>query len=120
MATQAILDPEPMQLIVNVAPAPADVIWRNTYLSRRQRMIRAWSVTSIVLTLTIFWIAILFPFGALLNLKTIGKFLPVFAEFLKDHKILQSLVRTSLPTIGMSILNTLVPYLYDCKPKDAL
>ena len=115
MASQAILDPEPMQLMVNVAPAPADVVWRNTYLSRRERMIRAWSVTFVVLVLTFLWISILFPFGALLNLKTIGKFLPKLAEFLEDHKVVQSLVRTSLPTVGMSILSALVPYLYDCE-----
>jgi calcium permeable stress-gated cation channel len=113
MATQAILDPEPMQLIANPAPAPADVVWPNTYISRRSRMIRAWSITAFILLLTILWLSILFPIAILLNLKTIGKFLPQFADFLEEHETLQSLVRTSLPTIGMTALNSLVPFLYD-------
>ena len=34
MLVQAILDPHPMQMFARLAPAPADVIWKNTYLSR--------------------------------------------------------------------------------------
>lgn len=113
MAIQAILDPEPMQLIAKPAPAPADVVWQNTYLSRQSRMIRSWSITAVVLLLSVVWLSILFPFAVLLNLKTIGRFLPQLADFLEDHKVVQSLVRTSLPTIGMSALNALVPFLYD-------
>lgn len=113
MATQAILDPEPMNLIANPAPPPADVVWRNTYLSRRGRMVRAWSITVIILFLSVLWLSILFPIAVLLNLKTLARFLPQFAEFLEEHKTLRALVRTSLPTIGMSALNALVPFLYD-------
>ena len=113
MAIQAIIDPEPMQLIAKPAPAPADVVWRNTYLSRRNRMIRAWVITAIVLILSVVWLSILFPFAVLLNLKTIEQFSPQLATFLEEHKVAQSLVRTSLPTIGMSALNALVPFLYD-------
>ena len=113
MAIQAIIDPEPMQLIAKPAPAPADVVWPNTYLSRHSRMVRAWSITAVVLLLSVVWLSILFPFAVLLNLKTIGRFLPQLADFLEEHKVLQALVRTSLPTIGMSALNALVPFLYD-------
>ena len=113
MAIQAIIDPEPMQLIAKPAPAPADVVWPNTYLSRKNRMLRAWSITAVVLLLSVVWLSILFPFAVLLNLKTIGRFVPKLAEFLEDHKVIQALVRTSLPTIGMSALNALVPFLYD-------
>ena len=113
MAIQAIIDPEPMQLIAKPAPAPADVVWRNTYLTRQNRMFRAWSITALVLLLSLVWLSILFPVAVLLNLKTLGRFIPQLADFLDDHKVLQSLVRTSLPTIVMSALNALVPFLYD-------
>ena len=113
MATQAIIDPEPMRLIANPAPAPADVVWRNTYLTRKNRMLRAWSITVIILILSLLWLSILFPIAVLLNLKTLARFLPQLADFLGEHETLRALVRTSLPTIGMSALNALVPYLYD-------
>ena len=113
MATQAILDPEPMQLIANPAPAPVDVVWPNTYLSRRRRMFRAWSITVAVTLFSVLWLSVLFPLAVLLNLKTIREFLPEFANFLEQHQTLQSLVRTSLPTIAMSALNAAVPFLYD-------
>ena len=113
MAIQAILDPEPMQLIAKPAPAPADVVWTNTYLPRQSRMFRSWLITAVVLLLSVVWLSILFPFAVLLNLKTIEKFSPQLAHFLEQHQVVQSLVRTSLPTIGMSALNALVPFLYD-------
>lgn len=115
MAIQAILDPEAMQLVANPSPAPADVVWRSTYLPRHNRMIRAWSITFIILLLTLVWFSVLIPFGALLNLESIKKFIPPLAEFLEKHEVLQALVRTGLPTLAMSTLNALVPYLYDCK-----
>ena len=115
MAAQAIIAPEPMTLMVNSAPAPADVVWTNTYVSRRNRMIRAWSLTFVILLLTVVWWAILIPLAALLNLETIGKFLPGLKAVLERHKVLQSLVRTTLPTATISLMNVIVPYLYDCK-----
>ncbi|KAL9046590.1 MAG: hypothetical protein Q9214_000614, partial [Letrouitia sp. 1 TL-2023] len=45
MAVQATVDPEPMQLLANPAPAPSDVVWQNTYLSRFSRIGRSWSIT---------------------------------------------------------------------------
>ena len=115
MAIQAILDPKPMQLLANPSPAPADVVWRNTYLSRRQRMIRSWSITFLILFLTIFWLSLLTPFAALLNLNNLYTLFPPLEDFLNNHSVLQSLVRTGLPTLAMTILNLLVPYVYDCE-----
>ena len=114
MAIQAILDPKPMQLTANPSPAPADVVWRNTYLPRRQRMLQSWSITFIILLLTIFWFTLLSPFAALINLNNLYKVFPPLEDFLDDHSVLQSLVRTGLPTLAMSLLNLLVPYIYDC------
>lgn len=115
MAVQAIIDPEPMQLVVNLAPAPADVVWKNTYLPRSNRMIRAWSITLLILFLTVFWSVLLLPLAALLDIEAIRQFLPSFAGFLDEHKTIASLVRTGLPTLLLSLLNVLVPFLYDCK-----
>lgn len=115
MAVQAIIDPEPMQLVANLAPAPADVVWRNTYLPRSNRMIRAWSITFFILVLTVFWSLLLAPVAGLLDKDVIRRVLPGFADFLKEHKMVASLVQTGVPTLLISLLNVLVPYLYDCK-----
>jgi len=112
MAIQAVLDPFPLQLIANPSPAPSDVIWQNTYLSRRSRMTRAWSITVLIAFLTIFWSVILVPVAGLLNTDTIGKVLPQVGDFLDDHANIRSLVSTQLPTLVASLLTVLVPYLY--------
>ena len=120
MAIQAIIDPIPTQLLANSAPAPTDVVWKNTYLPRANRMIRAWSITFIIGLLSIFWLVVVIPLTGLLNLSSIRKVLPQLADLLSRHKTVQSLVQTGLPTALLSLLNVLVPYLYDCKPPNFL
>ena len=112
MAIQAVLDPSPMQLIANPSPAPADVIWPNTYLPRRSRMLRSWSITALIVFLTLFWSAILVPVAGLANTKAIGKVFPQLAKVLEDHENFESLINTQLPTLLASLLMVLVSYLY--------
>lgn len=115
MAAQAILDPAPMRLLAKPAPAPSDVIWQNTYLSRYNRMIRSWSITAIIILLTIFWSLLLAPLAGLLSLTSIHKVWPQLADVLQSHPISKTLVQSLLPTLILSLLNVLVPYLYWCK-----
>ncbi|GIZ49140.1 hypothetical protein CKM354_001217700 [Cercospora kikuchii] len=112
MAIQAVLDPSPLQFIAKQSPEPVDVIWENTYISKRRRIIRNWTVTSIIVFLTIFWSVLFIPIAGLLNVETIGKVVPGLADVLKDHKYIRSLVNTQLPTAIASLLMVLVPYLY--------
>ena len=112
MSLQAVLDPSPQQLIANPSPAPADIVWRNTYLTRQERMIRSWSVTTLIVFLTIFWSAILVPTAGLLNTKTIGKVFPGLGDTLEDHENIRVFVTTQLPTLIASLLMVLVSYLY--------
>lgn len=115
MVVQAILDPHPMQLLVRLAPAPADVIWRNTYVPRSRRMMQSWFITAVIGFLTIFWSVLLFPVASLLELETLHKVFPQLADALAQHPIAQSLVQTGLPTLALSLLTVAVPYLYSCK-----
>lgn len=115
MAVQAILDPAPMRLLASLAPAPADVVWQNTYLSRSNRMFRSWSITLVIGILTVFWGALLIPLATLLNVDAIRKVLPSLANALDEHKTAKSLVETTLPTLLFSLLTVAVPYIYDCK-----
>ena len=115
MAIQALMDPEPMQLLAKKAAAPGDIIWPNTYLSRPQRMTRAWSVTLIVFILTFFWAIVLVFVAGLLSLKTIGKVSPQLRDALNSHQVGRALVQTLIPTLIYSGLAAAVPYLYYCK-----
>lgn len=114
MAVQAILDPWPMQLVASLAPAPADVVWQHTYMSRTSRMVRGWCITLAIGILTIFWSVLLIPLAYLLNLETIEKVIPAFAEALSRHPLAKSLVQTGLPTLTLSLLTVAVPYVYNC------
>ena len=115
MAVQATMDPEPMKLIANLAPAPSDVVWQNTYLPRSNRMLRAWAVTLVIGLLTIFWSLLLVPLAGLLSLENIGKVWPQLENALEAHNISRSLVQQGLPTLLISLLSVAVPYIYYCK-----
>ena len=113
MAVQALIDPSPMQFLATLAPAPSDIVWSNTYQSRRSRMIRSWMITIFILILTIVWLIPVASLAGLLNLCTIEKIAPKFALFLVEHDVLRALVQTGAPTAVVSLLNVLVPFLYD-------
>jgi hypothetical protein len=113
MLVQAILDPHPMQLLARLAPSPADVVWKNTYMPRSRRMLQSWSVTIAIGFLTVFWSALLFPIGTLLQPETLGKVFPRLVEILKEHPLAMSLVQTGLPTLAFSLLTVAVPYIYN-------
>ena len=113
MAVQAMLDPTPGQLIASLAPPPAQVVWRNTYLSRNSRMMRSWGIMVFIAFLTVFWAALLIPLAGLLSIEVIDKVLPGLAAALEAHPLAHSLVSTGLPTLLFSLLSVAVPYLYD-------
>jgi hypothetical protein len=113
MAVQAILDPSPGRLLAKLAPAPSDIIWENTYLTRSSRMIRSWTITIFILVLTIFWLVPVAALASLVDLCSIRQVWPQLADFLGSHDILKALVQTGLPTLVVSLLNIAVPFLYD-------
>lgn len=115
MAIQAVLDPSPLQLLANNSPAPSDVVWPNTYLSRNQRILRSWTITFFIGVLSIFWAVLLVPIAGALNTCSIYEVFPRLATALGRHDVLESLVNTQLPTLSLTLLNVLVPFLYDCK-----
>lgn len=113
MATQALIDPRPGQLLTKQAPAPSDVVWRNTYASRNSRRIKMWGITIFITVLSVVWLIPVATFAGLLSLCTIEKVFPDLAHFLNDHEIFKALVQTGLPTAVVSLLNVAVPFFYD-------
>ena len=112
---QTIISPLPMTLFARLAPTPADVVWKNTYLPRSRRMMQAWFITAIIVFLTIFWSLILVPIAGALELSTLHKVFPQLADLLSRHTLAQWLIQTGLPTLVLSLLTVSVPYLYSCK-----
>nr|CDP22915.1 Putative protein of unknown function [Podospora anserina S mat+] len=112
MAIQALIDPGPGQLLTKPAPAPSDVVWRNTYKPWWRRRFQSWTVTIFISILSIIWVG---PVAALASttICTIKAIMPSLAETLKDHEIIRSLIQTGIPTLVVSLLNVAVPYLYD-------
>ncbi|KAF3170298.1 hypothetical protein TWF225_011118 [Orbilia oligospora] len=113
MAVQALLDPNPLSLIANLAPAPHDIVWQNTYISRGQRIIRMWIITIFIGILTIFWLLPVGTLAGLLNIKSIHRVWPWLADVLASNQLVSSLVQNTLPTASLTLLNIAVPYLYD-------
>jgi hypothetical protein len=113
MAIQAVLDPSPLQLLANNSPAPSDVVWSNTYLSRNQRVFRSWAITVFIGVLSIFWTLLFVPIAGALNTCSIHEVFPRLANALENHEIIESLVNTQLPTLALTLINVLVPFLYD-------
>ncbi|KAL2072731.1 hypothetical protein VTL71DRAFT_12074 [Oculimacula yallundae] len=113
MAVQALLDPSPMQLLAKLAPAPTDVVWRNTYMPRSSRMLRSWTITAFIIFLTIFWLIPVVALAGLVDLCSIQQVWPQLAGLLERHEIIKALVQTGLPTLVVSLLNIAVPFLYD-------
>ena len=114
MAVQAIIDPKPMVLLASLSPAPSDLIWRNTYLSRTNRMGRAWTITIVIGLLTVFWSALLVPLAGLLSLGSIRAVWPQLADVIESHELTKTFMTSVLPTLLVSLLNVAVPYLYYC------
>ncbi|KAI7777051.1 hypothetical protein LA080_004211 [Diaporthe eres] len=113
MATQALIDPRPGQLLTKYAPAPSDVVWRNTYASRKSRVIQSWLITIFISILSVLWLIPVATIAGLLSLCTIKKVFPNLADFLNDHEVIKALVQTGLPTAVVSLLNVAIPFLYD-------
>ncbi|RYO83939.1 hypothetical protein DL766_000980 [Monosporascus sp. MC13-8B] len=113
MAVQAVVDPRPGRLLTKPAPSPSDVIWRNTYRPFYRRRFQSWSITIFISFLSLIWLLIVAALAQLLSICNIRKIAPSFGKSLESHETTGALVRTGLPTLIVSLLNILVPYLYD-------
>ncbi|KAI1639507.1 hypothetical protein F4809DRAFT_118466 [Biscogniauxia mediterranea] len=113
MAIQATVDPRPGRLLTKPAPAPSDVIWKNTYAPRYRRRLQSWAITIFITFLTIIWFFPVAVLAQLLSICSIARIAPSLAASLQQHEVTKALVRTGLPTLVVSLLNVLVPYLYD-------
>lgn len=111
-AINSQLNSEPKQLLAFHAPAPSDVIWRNTYLTWNNRVLRAWMVTLAICVLTVFWTIVVAALAAVLSKCSIDYIWPRLGEALETNVVGRFLVQTLLPVAIISGLNAIVPFLY--------
>ncbi|PUU80646.1 hypothetical protein B9Z19DRAFT_1191699 [Tuber borchii] len=110
---QAVLDPRANQMTATQAPAPSDIVWENTYRSRSTRLIYSWGISILVTLLSVVWLIPVTGLAGLLNLADIRRVSPGLADLLEGSPIISSLIQNTLPTAVLTLLNILVPYLYD-------
>lgn len=117
MAVQTLLHPKPHRYCAHLAPAPKDLIWRNTYfMSEKERLFRAWTISICISFLTIIWLIPVSFLAAFLNIKSIEKLWPALACILKRSELVSNLVQDFAPALFLILLNFAIPYLYDCMP----
>ncbi|RLV93943.1 Calcium permeable stress-gated cation channel 1 [Spathaspora sp. JA1] len=112
MAAQTVLDPRVYKLIVNLAPAPKDIIWGNLKLTYYQKLFKSYLITFLIVLSYGFIIFLVVPLTSLLDLKTITKFWPALGEFIGQSEWLTTFVTGILPPLLFTILNLSFPYFY--------
>jgi hypothetical protein len=117
MAVQAVLDESPLQLIATNSPAPVGVVWPNTYMPPSQHLLRSWSITALIVVLTVFWSVLLLPIAGLIDLERIHSVWPQLGDLLAAHPVVKSLVQTQASTLILTLLNIAIPYFYSCRCK---
>ncbi|CCF59599.1 hypothetical protein KAFR_0H01900 [Kazachstania africana CBS 2517] len=113
MAAQAVLDPRVHYFITKLAPAPHDIKWDHACLSRKDRLIKTYSVTIFIGICSVFLIIPVSYLATLLNLKTISKFWPGLGNLLRNHRWAENAVTGLLPTYIFTLLNFGIPFFYE-------
>lgn len=112
MTAQAVLDPRPNRLLAHPAPAPHDIIWKNLYMPRSERVIRTYTITIAIAILTV---ALIFPVSYLasfLELKTIKRLRPGLGKLIERSAWMTTFVTGILPPLIFTLFNIVVPYVY--------
>lgn len=112
MAAQAVLDPRPHRLLARPAPAPHDIIWRNLYMSYRERMFRTYSIMILIAVLTVVFVLPVSYLASFLNPKAIEKLWPWLYNIIAWDGWFGTFVTGILPPLVFTLLNFLAPYLY--------
>lgn len=112
MAAQAVLDPHVHYLITRLAPAPHDIIWDNIVLSRKERIVKNYSITIIIGIISVSLIVPVGYLATLLNPKTIKKFWPGLGDLLQNNEWAKNIVSGLLPTYIYTIMNFAIPFVY--------
>lgn len=112
MTGQAVLDPRPHKLIAETAPAPHDVVWRNLYMTTKERIFRTYSISFFIGLFSVFMIGVVWYLAYFLQYEVIVKYAPRLAELLEKSPWLNTVLRGLLPPWLFSLFTSIVPFIY--------
>lgn len=113
ICSQTLLDRDGSSLRVKMAPAMKDVNWGNIVLSRNERWWWRWFISLVIVAVSVGLVYPVSYVARLLNLQYLKTHLPFFGEYLESHSWANGLVTVLLPTYLFSMMNVLLPYVYD-------
>lgn len=112
MAAQTVLDPRVYKLMVSMAPAAKDIEWGNLKLSYREKLLKSYLVTALIILSYSLIFFLVTTLSSLINVKTITKIWPALGHTIANSKWLSTFVTGILPPALFSLLNVVIPYLY--------
>ncbi|KAG8861325.1 hypothetical protein FRC20_011487 [Serendipita sp. 405] len=113
IAAQVVHAPHQAQCKTVLAPEPRDVVWANMTFSPRSRQMREITVFLFMVALFFFWAVPVTTLAGFLSYKEIKKTLPWLAKLIDKNATIQAIVQTSLPSVAMTLLNALLPFLLE-------
>lgn len=112
MAAQTVLDPRVYTLLVNLAPAPMDILWGNYRYLWKERIVRGYLVTFVIVLSYLVISFLASQLAVLLSETKIDKQWPWLGRILDDHDWLKLVVTGILPPFLFLMLNLLMLYFY--------
>ncbi|SAM06387.1 hypothetical protein [Absidia glauca] len=109
IASQVLIDATPFRLKAQMAPEPRDVLWENIAMHGRERWIRKVLMFGVLLLLVFFWVIPISYFSALTNENSLRYYFPWLMDLASRNKILQQIIQSFLPTLGVVIFMAILP-----------
>jgi hypothetical protein len=98
-----------------MAPEPRDVLWENIAMHGRERWIRKVLMFGVLLLLVFFWVIPISYFSALTNENSLRYYFPWLMDLASRNKILQQIIQSFLPTLGVVIFMAILPMVLNGK-----
>ncbi|QRW07106.1 membrane protein [Ceratobasidium sp. AG-Ba] len=100
-------------IITGPAPEPRDIYWPNVPLSPRATLFREFLVLGFMAALLGFWSVPMASLTTLLSYEEMKKVLPWLANLVDQDDRIQAVVQNSLPSLSVTALNSLLPFLLE-------
>lgn len=114
IAAQVVHAPYHSEAITYLAPEPRDIIWANMSHSRASLRARELLVLGVMSLLLFFWVFPITALASLLSYKEIKKVAPWLGRLIDSSDQVKAIVQNSLPSVAMSSLNALLPFMLEC------
>ena len=103
----------PFQLETTLAPEPRDIVWANMGHSPSGLRLRDAIVLGSLALLFFFWVIPITGLASLLSYKEIKKIMPWLGRLIDGNEKIRAIVQNSLPSVAMTTLNALIPFVLE-------